>query len=1335
MTTSARAMLCECAEKFAARLVAGLVALVVVIFFGVATRAQSNPTGTLTGTVLDTSNAVIPGAAVQVVEATTANAYHTTSGPDGHFLVGNLPPGMYTVTVTATGFQTGVYQSVSIVVGKIYDLKVTLKVGETSTTVTVEAGEQVLETTQTAIGTTIAGPVITHLPSDSNTALWGATMMSPAIQTIGGPRQSSAEGLPGGAVNVTLDGIAAQWQPGKSGDPLFTMVYTAIDDISEVNVSTAAASSNDSGEGAVQVNMVSQRGTNAWHGGAWEYFRNDWLNSNYYFNNLAGSPRQKMRYNQYGVKLGGPIWKDKVFFFADMDWLARPQSSSQTRTLLTTQAAQGQYTYAVASVPASLPAWVTCNAGALTCTADLMQMAANFGATSTVDSVVGSAIASAEQSTSAPSVHSLGPVSLFQQAITFNTPGSYGQKMPDFRLDWNITRNHSFEADYHLTKFSLGTDILNGRGVTYPVAPFSTNQGGYVADRQIFAWAWRWNLNPAQSNEVRFGFQASPEAFASNINPGVYPVMTTNLGSSRIQPGFPNSTTNGTPIQLMDDPWLTFTSPTQDNPGVAQLMDNFVWSKGNHSMAYGFTLTRSIYHDRNFSPSFAQLSLGMSSSDPMNANFNSSNLPGASVTDQGTAAQLYGLLAGRVTSYNGSVALDPSTRQFVTGRYLSDAYHQSDIGFYASDSWRFRPNLTFNYGLRWEYEGVPVDDLNEYFNLQGGSAALFGVSGKGNLFKPGTLAGSSPVYVLDNGKPWYNNWYKGFAPSLGVAWQPGFDNSIWHRVFGNAGDTVLRAGYSIAYSREGVFNWNASANPGYTGQQFDNAVSAPSGAGTFTAGSLQLQSLNIASVAQNPASFQTTIPINPAAFNSVNAEDPNLHMPYIQSWSFGVQRQLTPNMAFEVRYVGNHGVGLWQTVNLNEVNIFENNFLGEFNNAASNLQICMATPACASAPSFADQGLAGQVALPIFTSAFTGSQSGSQSDPNFSGPFVNLVSTGQAGSMANSLTGSSNLTFWQNLQAAGFPSNFFQVNPDATGGANLLRNGFQSTYNALVLDFRRRPSHGLQFDANYTFSKGLTDDWQRNTNNASDAFMTLRSRGLMKGPSPYDLRSVIKIYTVYNLPFGSGHFLDAHNSVINHIIGGWSFNAMNRWQTGRPALLFGGLGGTFNQNDGGVTLTGMSWNHLQSLAGVYKTPGTGPANPGAVWYFPQSILENTGSAPGVNPAVLAACSTPGQFCQRGFIYGPAFFRADWSLEKDTRITERVSSEFRVEFLNAFNNANFLWGDAYNAAGFYAGASFFSTVSGNLQNPAFGRIGTAYQDPDSTDDLGGRIIQLVARINF
>ncbi len=783
-------------------------------------------------------------------------------------------------------------------------------------------------------------------------------------------------------------------------------------------------------------------------------------------------------------------------------------------------------------------------------------------------------------------------------------------------------------------------------------------------------------------------------------------------------------------------------------------------------MSFGVNATREHFKDANYGSEFGTVGLGLSATDPMASVFSSANLPGMSDTDLNISQQLYGLLTGRITSYSGTVALNPSTRNFQTGIFQRDQYHQTDLGIYFTDSWRVRPSFTVNYGLRWQWEGVPVDDLNQYYTVQGGLSGLYGVSGVGNLFAPGTMTGSTPEYVLDNGRPWYNNWNKGFAPSLGFAWQPSFDNSIAKAILGSGRNTVIRGGYSISYSQEGLSNWVALSNPGYTGAQFTSPATPGSaiGAGQFAAGSLLLQNASIPTLDQNPATFGNSFAADPTANQSVNVADPNLHMPMVQSWSFGIQRAIGPNMALEVRYVGNHATGLWESENLNEVNIYENGFLGEFKNALNNLNICEANGAACTAAqtaagvpasavtsqNFANFGLPGQSALPIFTASFTGSKNAAagaptQANSNFaSGAFTTPMLSGQAGSVATVLSGavpgsaasmgamatSSGLTYWQNLMAAGYPKNFWVVNPDATGGAFYLRNGLQSTYNAMVIDFRRRPAKGLTFDANYTLAHALTDDWQRNGSNSLEDFVTLRNQSLMKGPSPYDIRDAVKIYMTYEFPFGAGRRWSSSHGIVNTVLGGWQFNAFNRWQSGRPTLLFGGLGGTVNQYDSGVSLQGLTATQLQSELGVYKT--TSPA-PGAVWYVPQQLLGAGGQ--GSNTAVLNACTSAGQFCDRLFLYGPSFWDCDWSLQKMTKIKERVTFELRLEALNVFNTTNFLWGDAYNAAGYSAGSSFFSTVSANLQNPAFGRIFSAYQDLDSTDNVGGRMLQIVARFTF
>ncbi|MGH9394961.1 MAG: TonB-dependent receptor [Terriglobales bacterium] len=1291
----------------AARLVVPVCALAVGLSLAaLPAAAQVNATGTLAGTVLDPSNAAIPGAKIQVAGVSTGISLNASSGADGHFTIANVAPGEYTVTINANGFQSGTYQAVTVAANQTYNLKSVLKVGAQNSTVTVEAGQSVIQAEQTSVGTSITGKVITELPSaSSSSALYALTQTDPAIQTMGAPRQSSAEGLPGGAINITIDGISAQWESGKSGDPVFTMITPNVSDTSEFDVISAAGAANQTGEGAVQINFTSNRGTNAWHGSGFDYFRNDALNSNYYFNNLSGQPRPVMRYNQWGFSVGGPVWKNKLFFFFDLTKIGQPEGSVQNATILNSDGFKGVFDYVPVdangkpALPASTPAWDKCatsSSGPL-CQADMLAMAANYGLNSKADPFMASVLGKVASAASAPGVTLGTPPSPYQQLLAFPETGSNSQQNPDFRADYNINQNHSLEFDYHLSRLIIFPDDLNGGGYTYPVAPYNSNQSGYGADRAIWSTAWRWAVSPNSSNELRVGFQNSPSSFSYKQSDDIYPTITTNLGGIRMQPTMP----------LITNPFHGY-GPTQEWDNVYQLNDNFGWVRGNHNLTFGMTASRARFSDLNSGNVVATVGVGTSTFDPIQAQLNTSNLPNISSDDLSNAGNLYGLVVGNVTSYNSNVAFDPTKRAFVTGAPGVDSYHQTDVGFYAADSWHVRPNLTVNYGLRYQYEGVPVDNYNQYFVVNGGAGAAYGISGAGNLFKPGASSGAVPTFSNDLGKAWYKNWHKGFAPSLGVAWQP----SGW--LFGNPGTTVLRAGYSVAYSREGLQNWNsiAAGNPGYSGVQFTNAAPSSTGPGTFQAGAMQVGSMNISGLAQSPSSFQANVPINPVNGDGVNVFDPNLHMPNVQSWSAGVQRSLGPHTAVEVRYVGNHGVGLWQQLDLNEVNVFENGFLKEFQQAQANLSAC----GCSN---FGDQGLAGQGAVPIMTAAFNPKGQSSQTASGFTnGRFITDVKNGQAGTLANSIA--TTYSFWQNLIANGYPSNEFLVNPDAQGGAFELRNGLQSTYNALIFEVRHRPVRGLTVNASYTYSKSLTNDWQRNGANFLSE-VTLRDPSLMKGPAPFDIRNAFKFFSLWQLPFGQGQRWGSSAGIVNDVIGGWSFDSNILLQSGRPGLLSGGLGGTINQGDGGVVLNGMSTQQLQGKLGVYKTPS--PA-PGAVWYFPQDLLGANGAR--TNTSVLSACNTAGVECSRMFLYDAPLFLPDFSLVKDTKLTERIGSEIQVQFLNAFNNANFFWTGS---------AQTFGTAGGNLQRSTFGQITHAYQAVDSTSDNGGRTIQIVAKITF
>ncbi|MGH9488454.1 MAG: carboxypeptidase-like regulatory domain-containing protein [Terriglobales bacterium] len=1300
----------------------------------------------MAGTVLDPSHAAVPGAAVKVMGITTGIRLSTKTGADGHYALANVAPGSYLVTVSKTGFKTGTFQEVTVVANQTYTLNATLQVGSQATTITVEAGQSVLQTQETSVGTSITGAVITTLPSaSSDSALYSLTMTDPAIQTMGAPRQSSALGLPGGAVNITIDGISAQWESGKSGDPLFTMITPNTSDTAEFDVVSAAGAANQTGDGSVQINYTSKRGTNSFHGSVFDYFRNSGLNSNYYFNNLAGQPIPIMQFNQWGYTIGGPIWKNKLFFFTDLTRFSQPEGEIANSTMLNADAQKGLFDYSPTTMPSSATpnAWTTCNAGTGTCQANLYAMANAYNAQSggsapiAEDAFVGKMLGAA--ASMGPGETLTTPPSSYQEALVFPESGSNIQENPDARLDYNINSKNSLEFDWHLSRLIINPDDLNGGGATYPVAPFATEQFGYAADRAIWAAAWRWQVTPTMNNELRVGFQSSPSIFGYEQGSTLYPEISTDLGSIRMAPNLPGNYPNSDNLNspLVTNPYLSY-GPSSEWDNVYQLIDNLAWVHGNHNMTFGMTATRQRYSEQDNGNVVAGVNLGWSGSEPMETFFTggaNGNLPGITSADLVAAEDTYGLLTGNVTSYRGSVALNPSTRQFQTGAPEFQQMHQTDLGFFGTDSWRVRPNLTVNYGLRWQFEGVPKDDENEYFVVNGGPGAVYGISGAGNLFMPGTLTGATPSFTNDLNAKWYNNWYKGFAPSLGVAWEP--HGGGW--LFGNGGQTVLRAGYSISYSREGLENFQsiAGGNPGYTGAQFASAApyATSQPAGLYNAGTIQIGtdvaggSKSTLPLVQTPASFSSTIPIDPnSTSNYVNAFDPNLHMPYVESWTVGIQRQLGQHTALEIRYVGNHGVGLLDQLNMNEVNIFQpgsENFLNEFKNAVGNLNACMANKACAASPTFANTGLHDQVNVPIMTAAFnapgagTATTTASQQAAGFSnGGFISDLQTGQAGALADSLATTYN--YWQDFSGNGYPSNLFTVNPDALGGAYYLRNGLQSTYNGLMIIIRRRPIHGLTLDGSYTWSHSLTDDWQRNGNNYTDE-VTLRDPGLMKGPAPFDIRSAFKFYSMWELPFGRGeHWGGSASSLLNTFIGGWDFDSNIMLQSGRPGLLTGGYD-TFNNEDGGVQLTGTSVQQLQSQMGVYKTAA--PA-PGAVWYVPQNLLGPGGE--GVNTSVISPCTTPGQECQRIFIYDAPFFMPDFSLVKNTQITERVASQIQVQVLDAFNNANFFWTGS---------AATFGTAGANLQTPNFGQITNAYQAVDSNSDYGGRTIQIVARFIF
>src|SRR5690349_19844195 len=370
-----------------------LLVLLIIALSGISAFAQGGSTGSIAGTTYDPKGAVVAGATVVVKNIATNQEQTTQTSGEGTFTIPSLVAGVYTATITATGFKQAVVTEIKVDVGKPSSINVELEVGSANETVTVVGGGELLQTQTATVGTTLTGRQITDLPTASRDAL-DLVLALPGTTTVGRPRQSSVNGLPKGALNISMDGINVQDNLLKSNDGFFTYIRPRTDAISEVTVSTTTPGSESSSEGAVQIKFVTQGGSNDYHGGVYWYHRNPALNANYWFSNRDSAPdpvthkapQARILLNQPGVKVGGPIsipklfnGKDKAFFFANYEEYRLPEKTFRTRTILSPQAQSGIFRFiAAASYNPPAGSQTTCvpnpsGAGQL-CSADIFKL-------------------------------------------------------------------------------------------------------------------------------------------------------------------------------------------------------------------------------------------------------------------------------------------------------------------------------------------------------------------------------------------------------------------------------------------------------------------------------------------------------------------------------------------------------------------------------------------------------------------------------------------------------------------------------------------------------------------------------------------------------------------------------------------------------------------------------------------------------------------------------------------------------------------------------------------------------------------------------------------------
>ena len=1281
--------------------------------------AQAQTTGSIAGTVVDQNGASVPNTTV-TVKGQGGQEFTANTGESGFYNVPAVPSGLYTISISANGFKTSVTANVKVVIGLPTTVDTKLEVGDVGETVEVISSNEVLQTQTATVGATISERRIIETPNISRDAINLITLL-PGTSTVGSPRNSSINGLPKAAISLTIDGVDVQDNSNRSWDGFFAYVRPRLDAIEEVTVTNAVPGVENS-EGAAQVKFITRRGTNNYRGGLFWQHRNTALNANYWYNNrdlspdpaTGKAPRNRIILNQYGGNFGGPLpflnfgeggpffhsGKDRAFFFVNYEEFRLPLSFTRTRTILTPDAQNGIFSYI---------------SGGQTRTVNLYQLAAANNQLATPDPMVAALLAGIRQSVG--STGSVSPITNNpnRQAYSFMNSALDVRKFLALRFDFNLTENNNLELVFNRQKFEPTADYLRGLDPAFIGFPgFS-----YSAEPKSNVVALRSSFGRNIVNELRFGNAGgsqligtiSPEDFASTRG------FRLDLGAAGVTSPYP---------------FTSFGYSRLAEP-VYEISDSVKWLAGNHTINFGgnYKYIKTLESSVNWVVPIIRFGVDSSEGAAFNM-FNANALPGSTAAQQAEARNLYAVLVGRVNFYEQGAYLDESGRYQENGD-LTRKFGLKTYGLYAQDQWRIRPALSVNFGIRWQPQ--------EGFVIKTGNAGklehpdqIWGISGPGNIFMPGVMTGqASRVVLYQTGEKVYTDDLNNFGPSAGIVWNPNF-KGFWRGVFGESGETVFRAGFSRSFIREGSVQQMTPIR-NIPGGEID--VSRGTFLGNLTVGT-NLRDPNNPNLVTPPFSQTPNFPVELARPFLAFVIDPNIKTGYVDSFSAGYQRQIDRDSVIEIRYVGNRGYNLRRTKNINEINTIENGFAAEFALAQANLYANMAA---GRGTSFAYFGPgSGTSPLPIMLAHFNPPASYDPNNPARYNPanFTNSLLVSSLSRNAPDVSGfifnpafENNFARRANAVANGLPANFFRANP-AVNMALILSDDARTWFDSGVIEYRRRLSEGLRVQASYVFAKALSNAFSSNESQRSD--YTLRPGGLdlAKNVQVFDIRHAFKMDATYELPFGRDKFFFTDTGrMANAFVGGWSILPVIRWQSGSPFSL------------GNVQLVGMTKTELQKEIKVRKGPNV-------VTYLPSDIILNTqrafdisvtsptgygntyGGAPEgrfIAPAGYGNCIQRfGGEC--GFtnliLYGPDFFKFDVAVSKKFFIDERRNIEFRVTLLDALNQPSFRVGD------------WTSDVTGSgVGGATFGQLrpGSAYQDLTGTQNPGGRIVDIILRINF
>jgi hypothetical protein len=1172
--------------------------------------------------VLDPAGAAVVGASVTLTNEGTKGSFTAQTGEGGTYVFDSVQVGVYSVTVEAQGFKKFFSDGNRVNVNQPATVNVTLEVGNISDVVTVNAAAEAVQTSSSGnFGNTVDQRTLETLPIVGNRGRNPLTfiLLQPGVSETQGITAGGGIHVHGSrdrAFNYTLDGIDSN--ESSFGGSNLSPIRTNPDSITQFQVVTSNFTAELGRSSGAQVTLVTRSGTNQFHGTGFWFYQTPGVNANEYGNKIntrlvngqfLEQPRGQFIQHIFGGSLGGPIVKDKLFFFTNLQLLRSYDTALVTRTVYTAQARAGLYRYrndGVANAPAGAAApsvdtrgnvivpaasISTYNIGA----SDPLCVSAptNCGLDPTIRTLIGS--------TPLPNNFAVGDG---LNTAGFNYAAPQREKQYDFtaKVDYTITNKSTLYVRYAQGEQNTFGDSANGGRPAFPDS--TSNLVDTYRNPKNLAINYRWAPTERITNEFVIG--GNRYAFSFN-NPD--PNANTN-------PPFTFSNSGIT------DP-LNSTPPINNLRRITtyQLVDNLSYVFGAHTLKGGINFRYQKHEDLRSSVGGFNTNKSVNFAAPTpGASFNLPASPAIQGTDRTRLIATLNDMLGRVGAITQSFVAQGDGSFAPAGTLFNFDARYAEYDFYLQDSWKVRPNLMFDYGLRWEPKLAPR------------------AAGDTSILVPDHLmtAGAAPSNTVKwvNGKQFDDDW-NNFSPSVGLAWDPFKD-----------GKTSVRVNYRLAYDRINSFASGSAIFPNTPGTSL--GISNTAFGNTANEQGRVRFGIPALSPPSTPAQLRQPIPFSTA---SITVFDPSFRFPKVNQWGLSLQRDIGKGFVVEANYIGRRGVGLFGGYDANQVDIRAKDpaCSESFLDAFITLKSSSSATSC-----LMDKLLSSDTRRGAATgSAF------------FRSLFPTQLTQNSVAATAISLSQRLNTNGARTIEASGASPYLFQPFPQFTGAVNVLDSNDFSTYNAMELQLSRRFAQGLSFQVAYTWAKSLdtrsfdptqTQVSRGTLQSAGATPFDLRNRKLNYARSDFDRRHSLQGYFVYDLPFGHGGQLwkDAPG-VVNQVIGGWQLGGIVVWTSGRPFNVYSGSNTVSNAVSSTPNCTGC-------------TPGMG------------SLLLESGLNFYFSAAQRAMFSIPAPGQQgnlpRNFFDVDGYFDMDLTLSKKFRLNERFNLEFRSDIKNATNHPSF-----------------------------------------------------------